>query len=143
MVETTPSKVHQSAPPPDIAQQVFEVGDDFPFLPDRMTLCCKPFFKNSFPSVSPPTNRSSIRHAYLLPQWQRQGIGSKLLNHLKGLVTTSHLLMRTWADAHWAITFYKKYGFSILPNKDVLLKTYWDTPQRQIETSIVMGIRIK
>jgi N-acetylglutamate synthase-like GNAT family acetyltransferase len=29
-----------------------------------------------------------IRHAYVLPQWQKQGIGSKLLNHLKGLVTT-------------------------------------------------------
>ncbi len=25
---------------------------------------------------------SLIRHAYVLPQWQRQGIGSKLLNHL-------------------------------------------------------------
>ncbi|GAI18646.1 unnamed protein product, partial [marine sediment metagenome] len=34
-----------------------------------------------------------IRHAYVLSQWQRQGIGSKLLNHLKGLATTSRLLV--------------------------------------------------
>jgi len=51
-----------------------------------------------------------IRHAYVLPQWQKQGISSKLLSHLKGLVTTSRLLIGTWADAYWAIDFYKKHG---------------------------------
>jgi len=81
-----------------------------------------------------------IRQAYELPQWQRQGIGSKLLNHLKGLVTISRLLVGTWADARWAIAFYKKHGFSLLPDKDELLKTYWDIPQRQIETSVVLGV---
>ncbi len=79
-----------------------------------------------------------IRHAYVLPQWQKQGIGSRLLGHLKGLVTNPRLLAGTWADAHWAIAFYKKHGFSLLPNKDELLKTYWDIPQRQIETSVVL-----
>ena len=81
-----------------------------------------------------------IRHAYVLPQYQKQGIGSKLLNHLKGLVTTSPLLVGTWADARWAIDFYKRHGFSLLPDKDELLKTYWDIPQRQIDTSVVVGI---
>ena len=83
-----------------------------------------------------------IRHAYVLPEWQKQGIGNKLLSHLKSLVTTSHLLVGTWADASWAIAFYKKHGFSLLPDKDELLKTYWDIPQRQIETSVVLGIEI-
>ncbi len=80
-----------------------------------------------------------IRHAYVLPQWQKQGIGSKLLNYLKRLGTTSRLLVGTWADAYWAIDFYKKHGFNLLPDKDELLKTYWDIPQRQIETSVVLG----
>jgi GNAT superfamily N-acetyltransferase len=84
-----------------------------------------------------------IRHAYILPQWQRQGIGNKLLNHLRSLVTTSRLLVGTWADAHWAIAFYKKHGFSLLPDKDELLKTYWDIPRRQIDTSVVLGINIE
>ena len=52
-----------------------------------------------------------IRHAYVLPSWQKCGIGGKLLNHLEGLVTTPHLLVGTWADAHWAIRFYQKQGF--------------------------------
>ncbi len=83
---------------------------------------------------------SLIRHAYVLPQWQKQGIGSKLLSHLRALVTTPRLLVGTWADAYWAITFYQKHGFTLLSNKDELLKTYWDIPQRQIETSVVLGI---
>ncbi len=79
-----------------------------------------------------------IRHAYVLSQWQKQGIGSKLFCHLNSLVTTSRLLVGTWADAYWAIDFYKKHGFNLLPDKDELLKTYWDIPQRQIETSVVL-----
>ncbi|MBA7704446.1 hypothetical protein ES703_113256 [subsurface metagenome] len=84
-----------------------------------------------------------IRHAYVLPQWQKQGIGSKLLGHLKCLVTTSRLLVGTWADAYRAIDFYKKHGFNLLPDKEELLKTYWDIPRRQIETSVVLGIDIR
>ena len=83
-----------------------------------------------------------IRHSYVLPPWQKRGIGSKLLNHLKNLVTTPRLLVGTWADAKWAIDFYQKHGFSLSPNKDELLKTYWDIPRRQIETSVVLETNI-
>jgi len=48
-----------------------------------------------------------------------------------------------WADAYWAIDFYKKHSFNLLPDKDELLKTYWDIPHRQIETSVVLGVDIK
>ena len=84
-----------------------------------------------------------IRHSYILPGWQRQGIGSRLLSYLKSLVATSRLLVGTWADAHWAIDFYQKHGFRLLPDKDELLKTYWDIPQRQIETSVVLEMECK
>ena len=84
-----------------------------------------------------------IRHTYVLHRWQRQGISSKLLNNLKCLVTTSRLLVGTWADARWAIAFYEKHGFRLLPNKDELLRTYWNIPRRQVKTSVVLGIEIK
>jgi len=93
--------------------------------------------------IEPIKDITLIRHAYVLPHWQRQGIASKLLNRLKSLVTTSRLLVGTWADVHWAIAFYQKHGFNLLPDKDELLKSYWDIPQRQIETSVVLGIDIK
>jgi len=93
--------------------------------------------------IEPIKDVALIRHAYVLPRWQRQGIGSKLLNHLKGLVTISRLLVGTWADARWAIEFYEGRGFSLLPDKDELLKTYWDIPQRQVETSVVLGMEVR
>lgn len=90
--------------------------------------------------IEPIKDVTLIRHAYVLPQWQRQEIASKLLHHLMGLVTTSRLLVGTWTEVYWAIAFYQKHGFSLLPDKDELLNTYWDIPQRQVETSVVMGI---
>jgi N-acetylglutamate synthase-like GNAT family acetyltransferase len=92
--------------------------------------------------IEPIKDVTLIRHAYVLPQWQKQGIGNKLLNHLKSLTTSRSLLVGTWAAAHWAIVFYRKHGFTLLPDKDKLLETYWDIPPRQIETSVVMGLEI-
>ena len=83
-----------------------------------------------------------IRHAYVLPDYQRKSIGTKLLNHVKQKTKTKHLLVGTWADATWAIRFYQKHGFQLMPEKDELLRKYWDIPQRQIETSVVLGIEM-
>jgi GNAT superfamily N-acetyltransferase len=83
-----------------------------------------------------------IRHAYVLPDYQGKGIGTRLLNHLKQMTRTRHLLVGTWVDATWAIEFYQKHGFKLLPNKDELLIKYWNISQRQIETSVVLGIEI-
>jgi GNAT superfamily N-acetyltransferase len=83
-----------------------------------------------------------VRHAYVLPDYQRKGIGTKLLDHVKQATKTKHLLVGTWADAIWAIQFYRKHGFGLMPEKDKLLRKYWDIPQRQIETSVVLGIEI-
>jgi GNAT superfamily N-acetyltransferase len=92
--------------------------------------------------LEPIKDTTLIRHAYVLPQWQRQGISSRLLDYMRGLVKTPRLLVGTWADASWAIRFYEKHGFRLLPDKDELLKRYWDIPQRQIETSVVLGIEV-
>jgi len=81
-----------------------------------------------------------IRHAYVLPSHQRRGIGGELLNHLVRLSSSKRLLVGTWRDAWWATHFYQKHGFRLLTTKkDELLRKYWDIPQRQIETSVVLG----
>jgi hypothetical protein len=50
------------------------------------------------------------------------------------------VLIGTWADASWAIHFYEKHGFTLAttPEKDRLLRTYWNVPERQIEASVVL-----
>ncbi|KTB48479.1 GNAT family N-acetyltransferase [Dehalogenimonas alkenigignens] len=83
-----------------------------------------------------------IRHAYILPANQRQGIGSKLMEYLKSLTRTRSLLVGTWAAAYWAIDFYQKYGFKLLPDRTELLARYWRISPRQIETSVVLGMEL-
>ena len=81
-----------------------------------------------------------IRHAYVKSEWQKRGIGAGLLSHLRGL-TEDPILIGTWADAVWAIRFYKKHGFRMvgLAEKDGLLKKYWKISERQRETSVVLA----
>jgi GNAT superfamily N-acetyltransferase len=92
--------------------------------------------------IEPIKDVTLIRHAYVLPDYQDKGIGRKLLEHLKIMTTTPRLMVGTWEAAEWAIRFYRNNGFELLPEKDKLLADYWDIPQRQIETSIVMGVNI-
>jgi len=90
----------------------------------------------------PIKDTTLLRHAYVLPDYQGKGIGTTLLNHLRSITKTKYLLVGTWADATWAINFYKKHGFELMSDKNTLLKKYWDIPQRQVETSVVLSIEI-
>ncbi len=85
-------------------------------------------------------NVTLVRHAYVLTHYRRQGIGSRLLRYL---LTLSRLpcLVGTWAAARWAISFYEKHGFRLVSQaeKDRLLRKYWNIPERQVETSVVLA----
>lgn len=80
-----------------------------------------------------------IRHAYVKTEMQNHGIGGKLITHLLG-EASGKLLVGTWKAAAWAIKFYEKYGFQLTSEeeKNRLLAAYWEIPERQIETSVVL-----
>ena len=84
-----------------------------------------------------------IRHAYVLTNRQRKGIGEKLLNQLLSLAQTSMVLVGTWEAANWAVRFYEKHGFKLVPTqeKNRLLRKYWKIPDRQVETSVVLKLK--
>jgi N-acetylglutamate synthase-like GNAT family acetyltransferase len=83
---------------------------------------------------------SLIRHAYVLTVARQQGIGGKLLGALR-VQTSRPLLVGTWAAAAWAVSFYEKHGFCLVPpgEKDALLKKYWNISDRQVQTSVVLA----
>jgi N-acetylglutamate synthase-like GNAT family acetyltransferase len=85
---------------------------------------------------------SLIRHAYVRPGRQNQGIGQELLVELCRQ-TDRPTLIGTWANAVWAIQFYEKNGFKIVSQqeKNRLLEKYWSIPARQVETSVVLADR--
>lgn len=81
-----------------------------------------------------------IRHAYVLPASQGEGVGGALLEHLMEKAERP-VLVGTWAAAEWAIGFYRRHGFEqVSPvRKDELLRRHWNIPERQIETSVVLA----
>lgn len=80
-----------------------------------------------------------IRHAYVRTSARRGGIGGQLLRHLLSL-TKKPVLIGTWQAADWAVRFYEKHGFRLTGDEEKvsLLRRYWDVPERQIETSVVL-----
>jgi GNAT superfamily N-acetyltransferase len=81
-----------------------------------------------------------IRHAYVRTASRNRGIGGKLLTHLR-TITSRPVLIGTWADAVWAIRFYERHGFQVVgpAEKTRLLTKYWNVPDRQVETSVVLA----
>ena len=57
-----------------------------------------------------------VRYVYILPQYQRQGIGTDLMTHMEmkaeeiGIRT---LRVLTVENANWAVAFYKKLGYRL------------------------------
>jgi len=80
-----------------------------------------------------------IRHAYVKSRMRNRGVGSRLLRFLES-TTKKPILIGTWADATWAVAFYQKHGYRMVSTdeKNRLLRKYWDIPERQVETSVVL-----
>ena len=81
-----------------------------------------------------------IRHAYVRTPQRGQGIGGELLGRIMDQATKP-ILIGTWADAVWAVRFYENHGFKVVSTqeKETLLGKYWNVPDRQIETSVVLA----
>jgi GNAT superfamily N-acetyltransferase len=81
-----------------------------------------------------------IRHAYVSPEHQGRGVGGALLEELAGS-TTRRMLVGTWTAADWAIRFYQRHGFELVSRerKTALLRSHWNIPERQVETSVVLA----
>jgi len=93
--------------------------------------------------LQPVRDVTLIRHAYVRHAQQGRGIGAALLDEL-ARQTKGTLLVGTWADARWAIRFYERHGFQLVPEaeKNRLLETYWNIPARQRDTSVVLVERL-
>ena len=90
--------------------------------------------------VQPVEDVLLIRHAYIRPERQGQGIGTILLEALCRNVDRP-ILIGTWATATWAIRFYESRGFTLVGEGETarLLRRYWTISNRQIQTSVVLA----
>jgi hypothetical protein len=58
------------------------------------------------------------------------------------LAQTKDVLVGTWAAAWWAVQFYQKNGFRLVPLESrSKLRQYWSITDRQAETSVVLELK--
>jgi GNAT superfamily N-acetyltransferase len=90
--------------------------------------------------IQPVRDVDLIRHAYVLPERQRHGVGAALITHLRQL-SARRMLVGIWSAATWAIRFYQRHNFQLLAPERTrgVLETYWTITDRQIETSVVLA----
>lgn len=81
---------------------------------------------------------SLVRHLYVRPGSQREGIGTELLRTGIDRTESETVLVGAWAAAEWAIEFYERNGFENLGTDTDLLSTYWDVPDHQEKASVVL-----
>ena len=81
-----------------------------------------------------------IRHAYVCSSERRNGVGTKLLEHLEEC-SKKPILIGTWADATWAIEFYKKNEYRLIlgDERGMLLEKYWTVSTEQASASVVLA----
>jgi len=81
-----------------------------------------------------------IRHAYVCTSERRNGLGTKLLEHLEEY-SKNPILIGTWEDATWAIEFYKKNGYRLILGyeRGMLLEKYWTVSTKQAGASVVLA----
>lgn len=79
------------------------------------------------------------RHSYVLPKYQRQGIGSALLvNYIES--SEKPVLVGCLKTMDWAITFYQKHGFELVSEqeRDELRAKYWALSKAHVRNSVVL-----
>ena len=78
-----------------------------------------------------------LRHAYVLPRCQRQGVGSRLLDHVEArLPTGSRLIAGTYIANYKARGNLEKAGYSVSEDPVAVLRTYYDIPEDRLLTSV-------
>jgi|Deesub1362A_J573_1020465.scaffolds.fasta_scaffold01767_6 ribosomal protein S18 acetylase RimI-like enzyme len=84
---------------------------------------------------------------YLLPEHQRKGYGTKVLNMVVDSLSQKgikEVILLVHQKAYWAINFYVKNGFRIITTNEDEIRTYANSTMERyvISSTILMGKRI-
>lgn len=78
-----------------------------------------------------------LRHAYILPRHQRQGIASALREHIEAqLAGIKRFVVGTYAANYKARGILEKGGYHLSADSQAVLRTYYDIPEDRLLTSV-------
>jgi GNAT superfamily N-acetyltransferase len=79
-----------------------------------------------------------LRHAYVLPDRQRQGIGTRLRTYLETQVQgVSRILVGTYAANYKARRMLEDAGYRLVADSAAALREYYSIPEDRLQTSVV------
>ena len=78
-----------------------------------------------------------FRHAYVLPDRQRQGVAAMLHNHLEGEVQgVDMIIVGTYAANYKARDALEKAGYQPSPDPQAVLRHYYEIPEDRLQSSV-------
>jgi len=78
-----------------------------------------------------------LRHAYILPEHQRSGVGSLLGQHLERQVKgAARIIVGTYRGNYKARAALEKVGYRLSPDSEVVLRAYYTIPEDRLKSSV-------
>lgn len=84
-----------------------------------------------------------LRHAYVLPEWQRQGVGAMLGQHAESLITgVDRVIVGTYAANYKARRALEQGGYQPSEDSEAVLRAYYDIPEDRLRSSVTYEKRL-
>jgi len=78
-----------------------------------------------------------LRHGYVLPEYQRQGVGSVLLQHLERQIEGVHrIVVGTYAGNYQARGILAAAGYRLSEDSGARLRAYYAIPADRLQSSV-------
>lgn len=78
-----------------------------------------------------------FRHAYVLPAWQRRGIGARLHGYIEPQITgVGKIIIGTYEANYQARGALEKGGYRMSDNSEAVLRRYYDIPEDRLASSV-------
>ena len=78
-----------------------------------------------------------LRHAYVLAEYQREGIGTCLREHLEAQVRgVLRILVGTYRENSKARAMLERSGYTLSPDPEAVLRTYYSIPEDRLQSSV-------
>lgn len=78
-----------------------------------------------------------LRHGYVLPEYQRQGVGARLRQHLEHEVRgVSRIIVGTYTGNYKARGALDKAGYRLSADPETVLRAYYAIPEERLKSSV-------
>jgi GNAT superfamily N-acetyltransferase len=78
-----------------------------------------------------------LRHAYVLDEYQREGVGTRLREHLEARVQgVRRIIVGTYRENYKARQMLERAGYALSSDHEAVLRTYYAIPEDRLKSSV-------